>query len=426
MIINRTIQPDLLKPGKPAFNPPEEFQLDNSIPVFMLHAGNEDVTKLELIFEAGVWQENTPLQAALANAMLQEGSRKFKSYQIAESFDFFGAYLQLYADYHFGAVSILCLNKHLPKILPVVEELVKFSILPENEFHTLTKQRKQRFLLENEKVKVLAQKKFSCVLFGEYHPYSQTVVANDFDCLEVDSLVEFYKKNYRSNHCRILASGNTDEHLLANLNQYFGEKDWNGSSLEIESFSVKSSNSKYHFVEKPDAIQSAIRTGKLLVKKDHPDFTGLLVLNAILGGYFSSRLMANIREDKGYTYGIVSSIPTFRDAAYFVVATEVDKQYEEATISEIFKEIELLKTTLLGEDELKRVKQYLLGEFIRDFDGPFARAMAFRNINDFGLDYSFYEDYYDMLLTITPKQIKNLANKYFETDSFYTVVAGRK
>ncbi len=426
MTINRNIQPDLLITGKPAFNPPRKLKLDNGIPMYLLEAGSEDVTRLDLIFEAGTWQENTSLQAAMTNAMLQEGSQNYQSAPIAEVFDFHGAYLQLYADFHFGVVSLISLNKHLPTILPVVEDLIKSSIFPEKEFQTLVQRRKQRFLLENEKVKVLSQKKFSEALFGKNHPYSQTVVASDFDQLQKESLEDYYKNNYRSDHCRVLASGKLDKNLSALINQYFGIENWNGSPENLNSFEFASLPDKVHFVEKDEAIQSAIRVGKLMIRKDHPDYAGLLVLNAILGGYFSSRLMANIREDKGYTYGIGSSMPAFLNASYIVVATEIDKQNEEATIQEIFKEIELLKTDLVGDEELDRVRQYLLGEFIRDFDGPFARASAFRNINDFGLGYSFYENYYNTLLSITPKQIIELANKYFEKDSFYTVVAGRK
>ena len=426
MTINRSIQPNLQISGKPAFNPPRLVELDNGIPLYLLEAGTEEVTRLELIFEAGTWQETLPLQAALTNAMLQEGSKNYQSGQIAEIFDFHGAYLQLYADCHLGMINLICLNKHLPKILPVIEDLIKSSTFPEKEFQILVQNRKQRFLLENEKVKVLAQKKFSEVLFGRDHPYSQTVVADDFDQLQKDSLVDFYKKNYCSDHCRVLASGKLDANLHSFLNRHFGQKGWKGSPENSNSFEIASSSEKVHFVDKDDAIQSAIRIGRLMVEKEHPDFTGLLVLSALLGGYFSSRLMANIREDKGYTYGISSSMPAFRSIAYFTVSTETDKQYEEATIREVFKEIKLLKTTRVGENELERVKQYLLGELIRDFDGPFARALAFRNINDFGLDYSFYENYYQTLHSITSQQIIELANKYFEEDRFYTVIAGRE
>ncbi len=426
MKINRPIQPAGLIPGKPRFNPPSKQKLDNGIPLYLMNSGHEHVTKLELIFEAGVWQEDAPLQAALSNSMLQEGSKNYTANRIAEVFDFHGAYLQLFADYHYGVVSIISLNKHLPKILPIVEEIVKHSIFPDQEFDTLVQRRKQRFLLENEKVKVRSQKKFSEVLFGGEHPYSQTVDATDFDALKKEMLVDFYTRNYRSDHCRIVASGALDSNLSELINQHFGQSDWNGSSYSASKKAIAPVQTKTHFVEKSDAIQSAIRVGKLMVNKDHPDFAGILFLNAILGGYFSSRLMANIREEKGYTYGIGSSVPAFLNAAYLVISTEVDKKYEQATINEIFKELKTLRTTAVGTDELERVRQYLLGEFIRDFDGPFARLSAFRNVNDFGLDYSFYENYYQTLLSISAESVQQLAQMYFAEEDFYTVVAGRK
>lgn len=426
MILNRSTQPELFVAGKPVFNPPLHAQLNNGIPVYLLESGEEEVTKLELIFDAGNCHEERPLQAAFANSMLQEGTTGLHSEKIAEVFDFHGAYLQLFVDNHFGILSIISLNKHLPKILAVVEEMIKYSSFPEQEFQSLIQRRKQRFLLENEKVKVKCQKRFSQVLFGADHPYSQTIVEGDFDEVKKESLSEFYQKYYRSNNCRILAAGKLRADIQELLDQHFGQNDWSGGYELKSRVKITSSIEHSHFIKKEDAIQSAIRVGKLMVGKDHPDYAGLLVVSTILGGYFSSRLMTNIREDKGYTYGIGSSTPTLREAAYFIIATETDKQYEVATLQEIFKEIELLRTTPVGTEELERVRQYLLGEFIRDFDGPFARSAAFRNVNDFGMDYSFYENYYQNLLNITPNRIQELAHSYFQRESFYAVVAGRE
>nr|MBD3623562.1 insulinase family protein [Sunxiuqinia sp.] len=166
------------------------------------------------------------------------------------------------------------------------------------------------------------------------------------------------------------------------------------------------------------------RIGCLLVKKDHPDFHGLQVLNTILGGYFSSRLMANIREEKGYTYGIGSSIFSLNEAGYLVIATETDQAYVNDTITEVYAELKRLREEPVSEKELKRVRQYLLGEFIRDFDGPFAQAQSFRSVADFGLDHRFHEQYYQTLINITPEKLQALACQYFIESEFYTVIAG--
>jgi len=423
-MIDYKIQPKIIEAAKPEIILPEAIQLDNGLPVHILKAGAQEVTKLDFIFDAGLWHESKPLQSALANAMLQEGSQDYSGAQIAEIMDFRGAYIQFSVDHHFGTISLICLNKHLPHLLPVIENLIKHSLFEEHEFETLTNRRKQRFLLENKKVKVLCQKKFSEVLFGNQHPYSQKVKKENFQTIGRDDLHDFYNSFYQSGNCRIVAAGNTDPKLGELLNHHFGGNDWQGEKMMVPEFKIQSSKERLHQVKKNDAIQSAIRIGRLLVKKDHPDFHGLQVLNTILGGYFSSRLMANIREEKGYTYGIGSSIMSLNEAGYLVIATETDKAYVKNTIDEVFNEMRRLREELVSEKELKRVRQYLLGEFIRDFDGPFAQAQSFRSVADFGLDHHFHEQYYQTLISITLERLQALASQYFIESEFYTVIAG--
>lgn len=426
MMINRTIQPLIRQIEKPALAEPSKIILNNGLPVYLLQAGTQDVCRIDFIFEAGTWQQEVPLQASLCNAMLEEGSKNFSSARIAEAFDFRGAHLQLTADQHYGIISIVSLTKHLPKLMPVVEDLIKHSTFPENEFETLVQRRKQRFLLENEKVKVICHKKFTQVLFGEGHPYSLELKAEDFDQLELSSLVSFYREQYHAGNCEILVSGQFDDSAVSLISRHFGENDWSAGRTKKSSFKTSSALKRFHRKVKEDSIQSAIRIGKLMVCKNHPDYLPLQVLVTILGGYFSSRLMENIREEKGYTYGIGASLLCMKEAGYLTIATEVDKTYEQATIDEIFRELKRLREEPVGQEELDRVRQYLLGEFVRDIDGPFALADAFRNIHSFGLGYDYYETYYQTLLHITPEKLQQLAQTYFAEDSFYTVVAGQE
>ena len=426
MIIDRNIQPPIRPTRKPDLVTPQKIFLDNGIPVFLLHAGIQDVCRIDFTFNAGAWQQHVPLQSAMTNAMLQEGCGSYSARQIAEIFDFHGAYLQLSADQHFGIISLVSLTKHLPRLMPLMECLVKKAFFPLNEFETLVKRRKQRFLLENEKVKVLCQKKFSEMLFGEDHPYSQTVIADDFEKLQLSALTDFYRECYHSTNCEILVAGRFGQELPGLLNRHFGGNDWESRKSVSADFSIGSSSRKLIHVNKPDAIQSAIRTGRILVTKDHPDYHPLQVLITVLGGYFSSRLMLNIREQKGFTYGVGSSFISLNKAGYLVIATEVDKKYEQVTLAEIFRELGKLRTECIGGEELNRVRQYLLGEFVRDLDGPFSLAQVFREVHEFGLDYSFYEKYYQTIMTVDPEQLRQLAETYFREEDFYTVIAGRE
>ena len=425
-MLNRTIQPTVNPIEHIDMVKAEKRLLSNGLPVHFVNAGTQDVVKIDFVFEAGTWFQPANLVASLCNSMLEEGSANFTAAEIAEKFDYYGAYIQLTVDQNQGFVNVVTLGKYLPEILEVLEDMIKRSTFPEHELEVLIAKNKQKWLLENEKVRTLCQKKFTQVLFGDAHPYAINNKLEDFDRITRDELTKFYRKFYHSGNCHIIAAGKVDDAVLQMIDERFGGNDWFGGKVEIPEYEINSSAEKKHHVEKANGIQSAIRVGKFWVPKTHPDYHALSVLITILGGYFGSRLMTNIREEKGYTYGIGSFVLTFKKASYLVISTEVGNEYVEPTLSEIAAEMRRLQTELISENELETVKSYLLGEFLRDFDGPFALAGSFKAINDFNLDYSFYDNYLHVLRTVTSEELKRLALKYLNPDDFYTVVAGSK
>jgi predicted Zn-dependent peptidase len=425
-MLNRNIQPEVNPIEHIDMVQAEKYLLSNGIPVHYINAGTQDVVKLDIVFEAGTWFQPANLIASLCNSMLEEGSENYSAAEIAEKFDYYGAYLQLAVDQNQGFVNVVTLGKYLPEILKVVEDLIKRSVFPEHELDVLIAKNKQKWLLENEKVRTLCQKKFTQVLFGNDHPYAINNQLEDYNKIRRTDLVDFYRKYYHSANCHILLAGKIDDSVLHLVDKFLGGNDW-GQDLQPDPvYEISSSPVKYHHVEKAGGIQSAIRVGKFWVPKTHPDFHALSVLLTIFGGYFGSRLMANIREDKGYTYGIGSYALTFKKANYLVISTEVGNEYVEPTLREIANEMLRLQNELVSENELETVKSYLLGEFLRDFDGPFALSGSFKAINDFGLDYSFYDQYLRVLRNITAEELMKLSKEYLNPDDFYTVIAGVK
>ncbi len=425
-MLNRLIQPlvnpiehiDMVKA--------EKRQLSNGIPVYYVNAGTQDVVKIDFVFEAGTWFQTSNLVASICNSMLEEGTSNFSSSEIAEKFDFYGAHLQLTVDQNQGFVNAISLGKHLPAILDVMEDLIKRSVFPEDELEVLIAKNKQKWLLENEKVRTLCQKKFTQVMFGDAHPYAINNTLEDFDRIAREDLIRFYQTHYHSGNCQIFVAGKVEEPVLRMLDVRFGENDWKQTNAKVPVYEINSSPKKFHHVEKANGLQSAIRVGKFWVTKSHPDYHALSVLTNILGGYFGSRLMTNIREEKGYTYGIGSFVLNLKQASYLVISTEVGNEYIEPTLVEIAAEMKRLQIEPISENELETVKSYLLGEFLRDFDGPFALAGSFKAINDFGLDYSFYDQALKVLRNITSEELMQLAQQYLNPEDFYTVVAGSK
>lgn len=421
---NRTIQPMVNPIEHIDIIQAEKRLLSNGIPVYYVDAGSQDVVKVDFIFEAGTWFQPINLVASMCSSMLEEGSARYSASEIAEKFDFYGSYIQLMVDQNYGYVNIVSLGKHLPAILEMTENMIKHPVFPQYELDVMIAKNKQKFLLENEKVRTLCQKKFTQVMFGHEHPYAIKNKLEDFDLINREVLLQYYQSHYHSANCRIILAGKVDETVLDMLEAHFGGNDWQRNPVKEPEFAVCPDTQKYHFVEKADGSQSALRLGKFWVNKSHPDYHALSVLVTILGGYFGSRLMANIREEKGYTYGIGSFVLSLKHASYMIISTEVGNEYVKPTLKEISFEMKRLQTELVSPDELETVKSYLLGEFLRDFDGPFALAGSFKAINDFNLDYSFYDHYLTVLRNITSFELMRLAQLYLNPEDCYTVVAG--
>jgi zinc protease len=424
-MLDRKKSPEVKEISKISYLLPETWNLTNGATVWGLKAGSQELVKIDFIFNAGSWYQNENLVAGLANAFMNQGSKNYTAQQIAETFDFRGAYLQLNADQQFGFVSILTLNKYLDEILKVTADVIKNPIFPEKEVNAQLANRKQQFVIENSKVKTLSHKKFSQVLFGDKHPYANTNTIEDFDRLIPAQLSSFHSENYCLNKCVILVAGNYDDELKNLLEQYFGDLQPEKERSEPKYKIRPSADSKY-FVEKADAVQSAIRIGKTIINRDHPDFHGLTILTTILGGYFGSRLMTNIREEKGYTYGIGASIVTFPHAAYFSVMTEVGSDVCTKAIDEIYIELKRLENELVGAEELDLVRNYLLGEMLRNFDGVFAMSNSLKILIEAGLGYSHYDRFIEVIRTITPEELQHLAIKYLRVEDMYEVVAGKR
>lgn len=405
----------------------QQQQLNNGIRVYSLSAGSQEITKLEFIFKAGMFYQPATLIASSTNTLLETGTKSYTADELSSGVDFYGSFLEFQVDQDYASITLFSLNKYLEDTLRFVEEVIKFPVFPESEFKIHVANKKQKHSINSQKVNVLARRKFVELLFGENHPYGVDVKEKDFDRLSISELQQFFKKHYSFHNCTIIASGNLPKSLLETLNKHFGDTSWGDSALvnDKNTFLTGTSSQPKHFIEKEGAIQSAIRVGRVLFNKTHPDYFKFQVLNTILGGYFGSRLMANIREDKGYTYGIGSGLNNLVRSGYFFISTEVGADVTQQTLSEIYKELSLLREKLVGEEELETVRNYILGNFLRSVDGPFALADKFKSIWEFDLDYSFFDKYFQAVKTVKPTELRDLANKYLQEKDLIECVAGK-
>lgn len=406
-----------------------EEKLKNDVPLYIVNAGEQDLIKIEFIFPAGKWHESFPMVASTTNSMLDEGTTKHTAEEIAENIDSYGAFLEADIDKDFASVSLYSLNKHLKSTLPIVEDLIKLSIFPQNELNTYLQNKKQRFLVNSKKVNYIARRAFSELIFGKEHPYGNNSSLEDFDTLKRDDLINFYNNFYKSDNCKIVVSGKVKDDTINLINEHFGGNEWslgnNNNILKKEAI-ITSHPQKKHLIYREDAIQSAIRVGRVLFSKNHPDYMGMKVLNTVLGGYFGSRLMNNLREDKGFTYGVGSGVVPMKNAGCFFVSTEVGVDVCKQAVDEIYVELKRLREELIKDEELDLVKNYLMGVFLKSIDTPFALADKFIEVLEFGFGYEYYDKYFHTIKTITPHDLRELAIKYFQEEDMTELVVGKK
>ncbi len=399
----------------------ERYTLRNGIEVYAINAGAEEVMSIELIFNAGNWYEQKNLVAASANFLLRNGTSKRSAFQINEHFEYYGSYLNRACYNETATITLHCLNKHIQELLPVVKELIVDSVMPEPELATYKQNMQQRLKVSVRKCDFVASRLIDTYLFGVDHPYGKYSTVEGFDSLTRDELMDFYKEYYQNGKVVIFAAGKLPSDLAAQLDKWLGDLPNQEKAMPMIQ-PIRAGEKKYRVMNNEEGVQGAIRMARTFPNRHHPDFMKVMVLNTLFGGFFGSRLMSNIREDKGYTYGIHSFLMNHVHESGWGISTEAGKEVCEAAITEVYKEMALLREELVDEEELLLVQNYMLGGILGDLDGPFQIISRWKNIVLNGLTEQYFYDTIQTIKTISAEDLKELANKYLQPEEFYELV----
>ncbi|NVO19796.1 MAG: insulinase family protein [Bacteroidetes bacterium] len=424
--MDRSTQPEIKTLDKYVLIEPEVYFLSNGIKVVQFNAGTQDLLRVELIFKAGSWYQAKNFTSLATNLMLREGTSKHSSKEISDILDFYGAHLESVAEKDNAYITLYSLNKHLPNTLPILREIVAEASFPENEYRIFAGKQRQLLQVNLEKVNFLARTRFNQLIYGPSHPYGNFLTTEDIDNFKVEEMEKFHRNHYQPGSITIIIAGKVDPSLQVMLEDAFGTQKAGSSPQEELTFKELPSSKKEHFISKKGSVQSAIRMGRLLFNRHHPDYMGMKVLNTVLGGYFGSRLMTNLREDKGYTYGVGSAAVPLIRSGYFFISCEVGSDATKDSLEQIRVELMRLCDETVKEKELKLVRNYMLGSFLRGIDGPFAMADTYRDIMEDGLGNEFNYAMMEVIRNITPSQLKELACKYLDPADMHLLVVGKK
>ena len=418
-MLDRTVAPAFKKIDKIDIKKAHTTHLTNGVPVHQIIAGKQPVTKVEIVLQSGKWFEGQEGIAFFTAKMIGEGTTNKSASEISTFIDQYGAYLEINPGYDYITIAIYSLEKHLPHLVPLFHELLFSASFPQVELDIMKNMVRQEIKLKQEKTTIVALKKIRETIFKN-HPYGKDLGIEQINAIDRGPLIDYYDRFFK-NKPEFILSGSFTADTINLIEQYFGKEkfqniEFPAHNLDYESVSL--------LIEKPKSSQSSIKIGKLLFNKTHPEYLKMLIVNEILGGYFGSRLMKNIREQKGYTYGIYSRMINFRAEGYFIIGADVKKEFTSLALDEIYKEIEKLHTMPIPDDELEIVKNQMLGSFLNEIDSPFALAEKFKTVHYHNLDYSFYQYFVQQINTITPEEIMQTAKIHLQRESLSEVVVG--
>lgn len=414
-------QPEIITPTRVDMPDAQLLTSANGVPIYLLPTNDFEVVRFSFVFRAGTSMQHRPFTASATANMLGEGSAKYSAQEIAERLDFYGSYFDVNIDRDYAYISFCSLSKFFAPTADVAREIVLCPTFGEHELEIYCSKRKQSLAIERKKVEMLSRELFAEALFGAEHPYGISSDEALYDDVRRDDLVALYHELYTAENCFVVCSGRIDEEVITTLRAIV-EALVSGRRAEQRLPATHTTNVLRRDVE--GALQSSIRVGRLLFPRTHPDFVGMQVVAAALGGYFGSRLMQNLREEHGYTYGVMAAMVNFDKEGYLAIATQVAREVREEALAEIYREIERMRHELLDDEELQMVKNMMIGEILRILDGPFGIAdVTIENIMC-GMDNRAMEQSVERILSITAEQIRELAERYLRREDLVEVVVG--
>ena len=404
---------------------PQKVQLPNGVPLFLINEGVREVIRLDLLFRGGYAVQSKPLQALFTNRMLREGSRALNAAAVSRKIDSCGAWIETYSSQNCNHITLYTLHRHLPELLKVLDEIVKNPAFPQKNLDVVRRANKSHFLINSRKVDIVAQRYFEKAIWGSDHKFGRLVCAEDYDAINVELLQEYYANVYGSHNCSIFLSGKFDDATVENISEYFGKEQWGASSPVVIPDRPPLSSVRGRVNAKvDDTMQSGIKIGAMTVDSSHPDFYALKYLTVLLGGFFGSRLMTNIRERNGYTYHIEADLTAFGSRNAFSVTSEAANEYVQSLIDEVYNEFRRLQTEPVSADEMEKLRNCTLGELCREYEGVLAKADVFVNTWLSGEPFDGVNRYLDVVRTATPDEFMRLACKYLLPESMVEIVAG--
>lgn len=404
----------------------KKIELGSGVTLHLLPEEETIGFRLDLYFSGGIKDNQLPTTANATFSLMTEGTLDKSSKQIHDSLDFYGSFIEKDVAYNYSKFTVFGTEPYFKDIFILIKDIITNASFNEKEIDLYISRHKQRLLVDLEKTGTLAKRAFAKFFWGNNHPLGNLSEIEDYDnYLNRVSLVDFHNKLIKRGLHQIVLSGCCSDKIINTIKEINFYNDAKATEYgDILSNHIPQKG--LTFIQKDHSIQAAIHMGTELINRKHPDFANMQLVSTLLGGYFGSRLMKNIREEKGYTYGIGCGLQSVADKGVFSIRTEVLNDKWQDTLACIDYEIEKLKKELVPQDELQTVKNYMCGNMARLFDGSFSHADRLQMLLNENLDWSYFTNYLNAIKNISVEDVQQLANKYLNSESFTIVVVGSK
>lgn len=400
----------------------EVEHLEDGTALLVVDKGSQELTSIEIINLGGRHIEHKKGVSRATSRILKEGSKQWSSSYIAEEIDFYGASLATGANLDHSHIKLFSLSKHIKNVLPILHDIRYNAVFPQEELDRYIETSTSRLQIDLAKNDIVSYRAITEALFGTDAPYGYNSTEDIYSSLTRKDLLQNYEEAFSSSNQIIVLSGRATPATVDMVKELFCSSPKPCKAISYTSPDVPL-NKKRHYIS-AEKSQTTIKIGRRLFSRRHKDYNGVFILNTILGGYFGSRLMSSIREKQGLTYNIYSHIDTMLYDGYFYISTDVSNENVDKTIEEIYKQIQILRTDLIDESELKMVRNYLTGNFFNLIDGPFKLSTLAKMVHLSHLPITYLQDMVEDVVSITPQELRALAVKYLDPDDMIEIIVG--
>ncbi|MCD8386012.1 MAG: insulinase family protein [Bacteroidales bacterium] len=425
-MLDRTIPPKIHPIGNLVLPVPTTELLDNGATLRVLDSGTQDLNQLFLLWPGGMVEARTASVANLTGALLREGVKGMTGAEMSEALDFRGAIHRNEVAEHYSILAFASVNSLADGLFDLISRMVETPTFDEHALEIYKEKAVKTNLINNSKVATLSQQALQPMIQGSDNPLARVETPADIESITRSDIVDFHRSVYTASGCIALLGGRITDKIYGQVKDMLLAMQSSSPAMPLVKCPYHAEGPGEVFVEKAGALQNSVRIALPAPERKNPDYLPLRFAVTALGGYFGSRLMKNIREDKGYTYGIQAYLLGGIDGSYISISAQTDPAYQRPLIDETAKEMERMATEPLDADEMERVKQFVSMSIIDTLDSPLSVMDYYKTMRVAGFPPDYFTRQVELVHTITPEMIMAMAKKYFDPRQMRIAIAGVK